>query len=39
MQGTEIDSASTPEPTSALSLIVLGVLGFGSRLLKRTLLA
>ncbi|NEQ40964.1 MAG: PEP-CTERM sorting domain-containing protein [Okeania sp. SIO3I5] len=36
VQGTEIESASTPEPTSVLSLIGLGVLGFGSRLLKRT---
>ncbi|GFZ96291.1 PEP-CTERM sorting domain-containing protein [Okeania sp. KiyG1] len=27
---------SVPEPTSVLSLIALGVLGFGSRLLKRT---
>ncbi|NEQ36819.1 MAG: hypothetical protein F6K40_11240 [Okeania sp. SIO3I5] len=34
VQGTKIESASTPEPTSALSLVVLGVLGFGSRLLK-----
>ncbi|MGD1713021.1 PEP-CTERM sorting domain-containing protein [Dapis sp. BLCC M172] len=35
MQGTEIESASTPEPTSALGLIALGVLGFGSGLLKQ----
>ncbi|OZH53408.1 hypothetical protein AFK68_17815 [Hydrocoleum sp. CS-953] len=34
VQGTEIDNTSTPEPTSALGLIALGVLGFGSRLLK-----
>ncbi|NER06930.1 MAG: hypothetical protein F6K17_32285 [Okeania sp. SIO3C4] len=35
VQGTKIESTSTPEATSALSLIALGVLGFGSRLLKR----
>jgi len=29
------DNQSAPEPTSVLSLIALGVLGFGSRLLKR----
>ncbi|NES72575.1 MAG: hypothetical protein F6K24_48970 [Okeania sp. SIO2D1] len=34
LQGTEIESASTPEPKSVLSLVALGVLGFGSRLLK-----
>ncbi|NEO58227.1 MAG: hypothetical protein F6K54_37350, partial [Okeania sp. SIO3B5] len=35
VQGTEIESTSTPEPISILSLIALGVLGFGSSLLKR----
>jgi len=34
LQGTKIEGASTPEPTSVLSLIALGILGFGSRLLK-----
>ncbi len=36
VQGTKIESTSVPEPTSALSLIALGILGFSSRLLKRT---
>ncbi|MEM1168600.1 MAG: hypothetical protein AAGJ08_05840 [Cyanobacteria bacterium P01_H01_bin.35] len=36
VQGTKIESASTPEPRSPLGLIALGLLGFGSRLLKRT---
>ncbi len=35
VQGTEIDNTSVPEPTSALGLIALGVLGFGSGLLKQ----
>ncbi len=35
VQGTKIESTSVPEPTSALGLIALGVLGFGSGLLKQ----
>ncbi|NER06114.1 MAG: PEP-CTERM sorting domain-containing protein, partial [Okeania sp. SIO3C4] len=31
------ENQSVPEPTSILSLIALGVLGFGSRLLKQKL--
>jgi len=35
LQGTKIGDSSVPEPTSALSLIAVGILGFSSPLLRR----